>query len=93
MAPAVAPAEREADGVARGLARGATSARVSERPRATVLFDTTTAPPEPRSCQRLHEETDKCETGMRSCDQHVIARLEAQCQRDEKRLPRDGGRP
>jgi hypothetical protein len=54
---------------------------------------TTTAPPEPRSCQRLHEETDKCETGMRSCDQHVIARLEAQCQRDEKRLPRDGGRP
>jgi hypothetical protein len=56
----------------------------------------TPAPPEPRSCQRLHEETGKCETGMRSCDQHVIARLEAQCQRDEKRLPqplapRDGG--
>jgi hypothetical protein len=53
---------------------------------------------EPRSCQRLHEETSKCEAGMRSCDQHVIARLEAQCQRDEKRLPqvlepRDGGRP
>jgi hypothetical protein len=58
----------------------------------------TTAPPEPRSCQQLHEETSKCENGMRSCDQHVIARLEAQCQRDEKRLPqvlnpRDGGRP
>jgi hypothetical protein len=58
----------------------------------------TTAPPEPRSCQQLHEETNKCDTGMRSCDQRVIARLEAQCQRDEKRLPqvlgpRDGGRP
>jgi hypothetical protein len=57
----------------------------------------TTAPPEPRSCQQLHEETNKCDTGMRSCDQRVIARLEAQCQRDEKRLPpvlgsRDGGR-
>ena len=54
-----------------------------------------TAPREPRSCQRLHEETNKCEIGMRSCDQHVIARLQAQCQRDEKRLPRarDGGRP
>jgi hypothetical protein len=59
---------------------------------------TTEPPPEPRSCQRLHEETGKCETGMRSCDQHVIARLEAQCQRDQQRLPqrlapRDGGRP
>ena len=58
----------------------------------------TTAPPEPRSCQRLHEETNKCDTGMRSCDQHVVARLEARCQRDEKRLPQvlgpgDGGRP
>ena len=58
----------------------------------------TTAPPEPRSCQQLHEETNKCETGMRSCDQRVIARLEAQCQRDVKRLPqvlgpREGGRP
>jgi hypothetical protein len=57
-----------------------------------------TAPPEPRSCQQLHKETSKCEAGMRSCDQHVIAHLEAQCQRDEKRLPqvlepRDGGRP
>lgn len=53
---------------------------------------------EPRSCQRLHEEMSKCEIGMRSCDQHVIARLQAQCQREEKRLPqvlepRDGGRP
>jgi hypothetical protein len=53
---------------------------------------------EPRSCQRLHEEMSKCETGMRSCNQHVIARLQAQCQRDEKRLPqvlepREGGRP
>ena len=47
----------------------------------------TTAPPEPRSCQQLHEETNKCESGMRSCDQYVIARLQAQCQRDEKRLP------
>jgi hypothetical protein len=58
----------------------------------------TTAPREPRSCQQLHEETSKCEIGMRSCDQRVIARLEARCQRDEKRLPqvlepRDGGRP
>ena len=57
-----------------------------------------TAPPEPRSCQQLHEETNKCDTGMRSCDQRVITRLEGQCQRDEKRLPRvlgprDGGRP
>ena len=58
-----------------------------------INAQTTEPAPEPRSCQRLHEETDKCETGMRSCDQHVIARLEAQCQRDEKRLPRDGGRP
>jgi hypothetical protein len=46
----------------------------------------------------LHEEMGKCEAGMRSCDQHVIDRLQAQCQRDEKRLPqvpgpRDGGRP
>jgi uncharacterized membrane protein affecting hemolysin expression len=58
----------------------------------------TTAPPEPRSCQQLHEETNKCDAGMRSCDQRVIARLEAQCRRYEKRLqqvlgPRDGGRP
>ena len=50
-------------------------------------------PPEPRSCQRLHEETAKCDNGLRSCDQHVVARLEAQCQRDEKRPPRTGGRP
>ena len=35
----------------------------------------TTAPPEPRSCQQLHEETNKCETGMRSCDQRVVARF------------------
>jgi len=59
---------------------------------------TAPAPPEPRSCQQLHEEMNKCETGMRSCDQRVVARLEARCQRDEKRLPpvlgpRDGGRP
>ena len=58
----------------------------------------TTPPREPRSCQQMHEETSKCETGMRSCDQRVIARLEKQCQRDEKRLPqvlepRDGGLP
>jgi hypothetical protein len=50
---------------------------------------------EPRSCQRLHEEESKCETGMRSCDQRVIARLQPQCERDEKRppqvlAPRDG---
>jgi hypothetical protein len=47
----------------------------------------TTEPREPRSCQRMHKEMSKCEAGMRSCDQHVIARLEARCQRDEKRLP------
>ena len=47
----------------------------------------TTAPPEPRSCQQLHQETSKCEAGMRSCNQHVIARLQAQCQRDEKVQP------
>ena len=53
---------------------------------------------EPRSCQQLHEETNKCDAGMRSCDQPVIARLQPQCDRDQKRLPqvpglRDGGRP
>ena len=53
---------------------------------------------EPRSWQQLHEETNKCDTGMRSCDRRVVARLLAQCQRDEKRLPQglgphDGGRP
>ena len=58
----------------------------------------TTAPPEPRSCQRWHEEMGKCDVGMRSCNQHVVARLEARCQRDEKQLPQrlgphDGGRP
>jgi hypothetical protein len=56
----------------------------------------TTEPREPRSCQRLHEETSKCETGMRSCNQQVIDRLEARCQRDQKRrpqVPRDGGEP
>jgi len=58
----------------------------------------TTAPPEPRSCQQLHEEMGKCEAGMRSCDQRVISRLEPQCDRDQKRLPqvlgpRDSGRP
>ena len=57
----------------------------------------TTEPREPRSCQQLHEETNKCDTGMRSCDQCVVSRLQAQCLRDEKRLPqvpgpRDGGR-
>jgi hypothetical protein len=45
-----------------------------------------------------HEEMNKCDTGMRSCDQRVVAWLLAQRQRDEKRLPqgmgpRDGGRP
>ena len=58
----------------------------------------TTAPREPRSCQQLQEEATKCDAGMRSCDQHVVGRLQAQCQRDEKRLPqvlgpRDSGRP
>ena len=28
-----------------------------------------------------------CEAGMRSCDQRVVDRLQARCQRDEKRLP------
>jgi len=57
------------------------------------------APPhEPRSCQQLHEAMNKCEAGMRSCDQRLVDRLQAQCQRDEKRLPRvrgsgDAGRP
>ena len=58
----------------------------------------TAMPREPRSRQRLHEETNKCDAGMRSCDQRVIARLQPQCDRDQKRLPqvpglRDGGRP
>jgi hypothetical protein len=58
----------------------------------------TTAPREPRSCQQVHEETNKCEAGMRSCDQRVVDRLQARCQRDEKRLPqalgpRVGGQP
>jgi hypothetical protein len=57
----------------------------------------TAAPPEPRSCQQLHQETNKCDAGMRSCDQRVIARLQPQCDRDQKRLPQvpglsDGGR-
>ena len=51
----------------------------------------TTGPPEPRSCQQLHAETNKCDTGMRSCDQRVVARLQARCQRDEKRLPQGLG--
>ena len=76
------------------LAAAAFTARAAEQQQPSAQ---TTAPPEPRSCQQLHEETNKCDTGMRSCDQRVIARLEAQCQRDEKRLPpvlgsRDGGR-
>ena len=63
-----------------------------------INAQTTEPAPEPRSCQRLHEETNKCEAGMRSCDQSILARLETQCQRDQKRLPqglapRDGGRP
>jgi hypothetical protein len=52
----------------------------------------TTEPPEPRSCQRSHEETGKCDTGMRSCDQRVIARLDAQCQRDQNDYRRDWDR-
>jgi hypothetical protein len=65
---------------------------------APIATNAQTPAPEPRSCQQLHEETNKCEVGMRSCDQHVIARLQTQCQRDEKRLPQtlapgDGGRP
>jgi hypothetical protein len=51
----------------------------------------TTAPPEPRSCQQLHEETNKCDAGMRSCDQRVIARLQPLCDRDQKRLPQVPG--
>jgi len=55
-------------------------------------------PREPRSCQQMHEAINKCEIGMRGCDQRVVDRLQAQCQRDEKRLPRvrgsgAGGRP
>lgn len=62
-----------------------------------INAQTTEPAPEPRSCQRLHEETNKCEAGMRSCNQSIIARLETQCQRDQKRLPqglapRDGRR-
>jgi hypothetical protein len=62
-----------------------------------INAQTTEPAPEPRSCQRLHEETNKCEAGMRSCDQSILARLETQCQRDQKRLPqglapRGGGR-
>ena len=65
---------------------------------APIATNAQTPAPEPHSCQQLHEETNKCEAGMRSCDQYVIARLEAQCLRDEKRqpqalAPRDGGRP
>jgi hypothetical protein len=54
---------------------------------ATAPIATNAQTTEPRSCQRLHEETSKCDAGMRSCNQHVIARLQAQCQRDQKRLP------
>jgi hypothetical protein len=41
----------------------------------TAVNAQTTAPREARSCQQLHEETNKCETGMRSCDQRVVARF------------------
>ena len=50
-----------------------------------------TEPREPRSCPRMHQEMSNWEHGMSSCDQQVIARLEAQCQRGEKRLPRETG--
>jgi hypothetical protein len=51
----------------------------------------TTAPREPRSCQQMHEAINKCEIGRRSCDQRVVDRLQARCQRDEKRLPQVRG--
>ena len=45
----------------------------------------TTAPPEPRSCQQLHTETDKCEARRRSCNQHVIDRLQARWEVDDRK--------
>jgi len=79
----------------RNITAWATLAIIAAAP--TAANAQTTEPREPRSCQQLHEETNKCDTGMRSCDQRVVARLQAQCLRDEKRLPqvlgpRDGGR-
>jgi hypothetical protein len=43
------------------------------------------APQQPLSCQQLHRETERCEAGMRSCNQRRVARLETRCQRDAKR--------
>jgi hypothetical protein len=82
--------------LALGLITAASAVRAAEQQQPPNAQ--TTAPPEPRSCQQLHEEMSKCETGMRSCDQRVISRLEPRCERDQKRVPqvlgpRDSGRP
>jgi len=57
----------------------------------TAAHAQTTAPREPRSCQQMHKEMNRCEAGMRSCDQRVVDRLQARCQRDDKRLPQVRG--
>ena len=80
----------------RNITAWATLAIIAAAP--TAANAQTTEPREPRSCQQLHEAMNKCEAGMRSCDQRLVDRLQAQCQRDEKRLPRvrgsgDAGRP
>ena len=62
-----------------------------------INAQTTEPAPEPRSCAAIARGNEQIEAGMRSCDQSILARLETQCQRDQKRLPqglapRDGGR-
>lgn len=37
----------------------------------------------PKSCQRLHHESNKCENGLKSCDQRLVERLRKRCARDE----------
>ena len=73
--------------VALALIAAAPVATNAQTPAPPVPSAPAPTPPEPRSCQQLHAETGKCDAGQRSCDQQVIARLQAQCQRDEKRLP------
>lgn len=37
----------------------------------------------PKSCQRLHLETNKCENGLKSCNQRRIAYWRKKCESDE----------
>ena len=37
----------------------------------------------PKSCQRLHLEVDKCENGLKSCDQRRVDYWRRRCAKDE----------